>query len=292
MSRQGGRGGLPPGYQGVSSVVGPFTGFGGTGVTGSGTLAGTGDARGPADSRATSESYPPLKDFHSFHYLRHTFRVLEHLASLNLDLRGKRVLELSAGIGDVTTHFLDRGCTVHATDLRQENLAVMRDRFEGEIRDGTLSLFRCDLEKPLASDLPRETYDVVFCFGVLYHLATPAEALDFLAPYCAGVFLLETCVSLGTHEAINLVAEESKYPSQAASGTGCRPTRPWVFNQLKRHFPHVAMPLTQPNWANFITDWTVPESATALTRAIFVASREPIDNPLLVGEVPMRQRAH
>ena len=50
--------------------------------------------------------------FHSWHYLRHNARRLEHLASLQIPIRGKSVLEIGAGIGDHSSYYLDRGCTV------------------------------------------------------------------------------------------------------------------------------------------------------------------------------------
>lgn len=233
----------------------------------------------------------PRSDFHSWWYLRHTFRVMEHLASLNLPLNNKRILEISAGIGDLTTFFMDRGCTIDATDSRPENLAMLKWRFEKEMEK--LRFFFLDLEHPATSNLPRtERYDIVFNFGVLYHLANPKESLEYLAPFAKEMFLLETCVSMGSEEAINLVKEEKAHFSQAMHGTGCRPTRPWIYNQMKRHFPHVYMPKTQPNWKNFITDWEAKESGTPLTRSIFIGSHKPLDNPLLVEGIPMQQTKH
>ena len=51
-----------------------------------------------------------------------------HLASLGLDLRGKRVLEVGAGIGLHTPFFLERGCEVTVTDGRPENVAEIARR--------------------------------------------------------------------------------------------------------------------------------------------------------------------
>src|SRR5580704_12589348 len=45
-------------------------------------------------------------------YQRHNQRRQEHLASLQLDLVSKSVLEVGAGVGDHTFYFLDRDCTV------------------------------------------------------------------------------------------------------------------------------------------------------------------------------------
>src|SRR5207344_1132901 len=47
----------------------------------------------------------------------------QHLASLGLDLAGKNVLEVGAGIGLHTPFFLERGCDVTVTDGRSASLA-------------------------------------------------------------------------------------------------------------------------------------------------------------------------
>ena len=47
-------------------------------------------------------------EFHTDHYLRHNQRLLEHLATLGLPIAGRTVLEVGAGIGDLTSFFLDR----------------------------------------------------------------------------------------------------------------------------------------------------------------------------------------
>ena len=46
--------------------------------------------------------------------LRMNARRLEHLAGLGLPIAGRDVLEVGAGIGDLTSAFLDRGCQVTA----------------------------------------------------------------------------------------------------------------------------------------------------------------------------------
>ncbi len=233
----------------------------------------------------------PTEVFHSNHYLRHTARRLEHLASLGLDLVGKRVFEPGAGIGDHTQFYLDRGCSVHASEPREENLEVMRERFAGDQR---VTLEAIDLEHPPA-DSPGG-YDIVHCYGLLYHLSDPTEAIRYLSGAAGRMMLVELCVSYGEDEQLNTVKETQAHASQAVSGYGCRPTRPWVEAQLRKHFPHVYYPLTQPAHPEFPLDWdAAPPSASddnkkALTRAVFIASREPIDHPLLSAERPRRQR--
>ena len=93
-------------------------------------------------------------------------------------------------------------------------------------------------------------------------------------------------MSFGDDEAINIVSERSASPTQSILGTGCRPTRPWVFKQLKHHFKHVYVPRTQPNHEEFPIDWTRPSDHEAkLSLAVFIGSQSELDNDLLSTEL-------
>ena len=65
----------------------------------------------------------------NFQYLRLNARRLEHLASLGLPIAGGEVLEVGAGIGDLTSFFLDRGCSVTAIQPRPENRACFASQY-------------------------------------------------------------------------------------------------------------------------------------------------------------------
>jgi hypothetical protein len=227
----------------------------------------------------------PREEFHGFHYLRHNQRRLEHLATLGLPLAGRSVLEVGAGIGDHTEFFLDRGCSVLTTDGRPENVEVLRERFPW------IAVEFLDLDHPD----PSFTYgaEVVYCYGTLYHLARPADALAFLAERCGNLLLLETAVSFGDELSVNIVAEQAFHPSQAVSGQGCRPTRQWVLERLRLYFPHVYLPKTQPWHPEFPLDWTAaPPPAGELSRAVFIASREALAHAGLTETLPERQIRH
>ena len=220
--------------------------------------------------------------FHEWSHLEITARRLEHIATLALPLRDKSVLEVGAGVGDLSTFFLDRGCRVTITEARESNLEYMRRRFPKS------DVAFLDLDAP--TDVAGGPFDVVSCFGLLYHLGRPAEALASLARQCRDLLVLETCVSFGAESAVNLVDENIKSPTQAFTGHGCRPTRPWIMETLRRDFAHVYVPRTQPNHAQFPIDWTRPEDHTApLSRAVFIASRTPLDNAQLAAELSDRQ---
>jgi SAM-dependent methyltransferase len=226
-----------------------------------------------------------LDAFHSNHYLRHNARRLEHLASLRISVAGMSVLEVGAGIGDHSNYYIDRGCKMTIAEARAENLQYIRERYP-----------RCDIqfldmERP--SHVKGAPFDIVHCYGLLYHLSDPKQALLFLGKNTRKIMFLETVVSFGENEGINLVWEPQTDPTQAYSGTGCRPTRVWLFKELQELFEYVYIPTTQPNHEEFPLDWTAPEKHTAnIQRAIFIASRGRLENEKLTPNLIPKQVRH
>ncbi len=225
----------------------------------------------------------PLRVFNSLYGVRLNARRQEHLASLGLPIAGKTVLEVGAGPGEHTHFFLDRGCKMLVTEIRAENLELLKQRYP------EVALQPLDLENPQLEG--NETFDVVYCYGLLYHLGKPDVAIEFMAGRCRGILLLETCVSPGDDSQINLIREDPEEPSQAFHGKGCRPTRPWIFAELKKHFPHVYLTRTQPCHEQFPIDWTIPPR-TELVRSVFVASRTPLANERLSDKILATQVRH
>jgi 2-polyprenyl-3-methyl-5-hydroxy-6-metoxy-1,4-benzoquinol methylase len=215
-----------------------------------------------------------IADFHAPQYLRHNARRLEHLASLRIPVAGMTVLEVGAGIGDHSHYFVDRGCKVTITEARPENLKYLVKAYPNQ------RVQFLDMESP--TPIEGKPFEVVHCYGLLYHLANPEQALLFLSEHCSGMLFLETCVSFGEVKEVNPVMELQHVPTQAVSGRGCRPTRSWLFDRLHEIFEYVYVPLSQPNHEKFPLDWTSPEKhKAALSRAVFIASREHIDNAAL-----------
>ena len=124
----------------------------------------------------------PLSSFATDHYQRHNSRRLEHLATLSLDLAGRKVLEVGAGIGDHTSFFLDRGCRVTALEGRLENVEILKSRFP------SVETSWLDLDDDEIRHLGR--FEIVYAYGVLYHLAEPRRAIARMSAWCSDLLLL------------------------------------------------------------------------------------------------------
>lgn len=212
-----------------------------------------------------------LRTFASAETRDYTAQSQSHLATLEpaIALAGRSVIEVGAGIAQHTPWLLDRGCAVLTTDGRASNVAFMqrwmdagcaRPRAtERESSRGSFASGILDLESPP----PRfHVAEVIYAYGVLYHLADPASALKWMARHASELVLLSTCVALdpGHDETLhaldekNLVGEEASVANQALSH-GTRPTLAWLLRKLKLNFEYVYMPVTPPRHREYVQDW-------------------------------------
>lgn len=92
------------------------------------------------------------------------------------DLRGLRVLEVGCGGGRFSDIVLDAGAELFAVDL---SVAVDKNR---ELHSGHP---RLHLAQASIYELPfaEESFDLVFCFGVLQHTPDPRASFEALVPF-------------------------------------------------------------------------------------------------------------
>lgn len=217
--------------------------------------------------------------FFSTSYQRQNIARLQHLNSLGLPVGGKSVLEVGAGVGDHTLYYLQRDARVVPVEGRPYFCSFIKQRLG-------IQAHSVDLDRKPEQLLDLGHFEIMHCYGLLYHLSKPARFLEIASQVCDTIFL-ETCVSCKEDGTLDLVAEPSRNPTQAIGGTGSRPSRQWVFSKLKEHFPHVYCPRTQPRDVQFPLKWSVgmkPDSF--LSRAVFIASKIELHNPNLVPELP------
>jgi precorrin-6B methylase 2 len=234
----------------------------------------------------------PRAIFHHPRYLQSVFRRLEQLAVLSLPIEFRTVLEIGAGIGDMTSFFLDRGCTVTSVEPREENIEIFRARYSqyplyeaGRLR--TVQSTIADLAKHEV-----EPHDVVCCQQVLNFVPDPESAIAVVASCAKELLLLETGCDSGEgrdDDEIRVREYDPSDPSGSITGNAYLPTRRWIFNRLKRHFPYVYVALLQAQFSTFSLYWGRADVAGGHSRLLFVASRSPLDNALLADFVPTVQ---
>jgi len=194
---------------------------------------------------------------------------LDHLASLNLSLEYKKVLEVGAGIGLLTPFFLERRCTVLSVDARSDNTEELRKR----IPYANAQVVNLDTAYELTS---LGLFDMVFAYGIIYHLQFPKQALKLLATICMEMIIVESLVTVSDEDALNSVEEDSKIYTQSYRGYGCRPTSQWFMHKLNKYFGHAYITTTVPNHKDF-----KHSEIGGTKRAVFVGSKVPIINKFL-----------
>lgn len=240
-----------------------------------------GDAYCPHKTTVIIMFTSPYDVFHRADYLDINLKRFDHLDYMNIAFQDKTILEVGAGIGDHTDHLLRyKPKSIHVTDVREENILILKEKYVGNKH---ITVSRLDMDKPMNPDT---SYDICYCYGLLYHLSNPGDALLNLASYTKDILLMETCVDYFNKNSANFIEEERSDYSQSYHGKGSRPGRSWIYDSLKKYFPYVYVPLVQPDHAQFPTNWTMKEAPHRLTRSIFIASRRKIENHLLFEGIP------
>jgi SAM-dependent methyltransferase len=205
-----------------------------------------------------------------------------HLGSLDLPLEGRTVLEVGAGVGHLTAFLVDRGCLVVATEARSESVAELHRRLPA------VDAKQVDVEESL-QHLGR--FDIVFCYGLLYHLESPLRALRNMAAVCDDLLLIETVVCDARLPVLRL-EDETKSVNQALRGLAHRPSPPYLATALNRvGFDHVYAATDPPDHPDYRFSWLDNMDTTrdgSLLRGVFVASRRPLEQQgvtSLLGEM-------
>jgi len=202
---------------------------------------------------------------------------MDHLDKLGLPLKGRKVLDVGAGVGHLAQYFVKLGCDVTCTDGRQANIDRMRDLYPG------LKSTVCDVQTETLTTLGM--FDVVFCYGLLYHLESPVPALRNMASVCRQMLLLETQVCDHVLPILRMGQEDTS-ADQALTGLGGRPSPSYVVMIFRSvGFEFIYAPKIPPAHPDFQFRWN-GMGATGKKqhpiRCIFIASREKLPDDHLV----------
>jgi 2-polyprenyl-3-methyl-5-hydroxy-6-metoxy-1,4-benzoquinol methylase len=202
---------------------------------------------------------------------------LDWLASAQLPINGGRALDVGTGVGHFVSFYQQRGCAVVAVDGREENIAEVRRRHPG------VDTHVADVQALDPNVLG--SFDVINCVGLLYHLDSPIGALRHLHAMCRGFLILETMVC-DSARPLAVLEDETKTFSQALAGLGSRPSPSFITLALNRiGFRYIYAALYPPSHEEFEFEWLDNLDTTRdghPLRAVFVASHQPIESPMLL----------
>ncbi len=197
---------------------------------------------------------------------------LSHLATLDLPVEGRSVLDVGCGIGRLSEFFTARGCDVLCVDGREQNIEELR-RLYPDRRAAVV-----DVETDGLGE--HGSFDVVFCYGLLYHLADPFAFLRRAAAICGELLILETCVCDAEEPIVSLVSDPDD-PTMALHALASRPSPAYVAAALRSSgFEHVYTAATRPDHPDFswrrLNDLSYIRDGRAL-REVFAAARTPLE---------------
>lgn len=176
----------------------------------------------------------------------------------------KTALDAGAGVGFFSQTLADCGLSVRGFDGRTENVVEARKRFPH------IPFEQANLEEH--SVLRLGEFDLVLCFGLLYHLENPLLAVRHLRSLTEKCLLLESmCVP--DNKPSMLLREEPSECDQGLTDVACYPSEDSLIKMLYRagfNFVYRLAPL--PKHDDF---WETFEHRRK--RTVLVASSIPID---------------
>jgi 2-polyprenyl-3-methyl-5-hydroxy-6-metoxy-1,4-benzoquinol methylase len=166
---------------------------------------------------------------------------IEFMKILKLPLNNKKVLEVGCGpYGEYTQFLMDNNAIVTSCDIRDEHLQSLCNRFNGH------NVFKCDMNTQCIKDY----YDCIFALGILYHLDKPDVAIKHMSEHCSEYLFISTATSQNENGII-FVNESTTDTAQAYNGRGCRPSKKWIINELKKYYKYVYSLLHNPDIDEF-----------------------------------------
>ena len=216
--------------------------------------------------------------FDKEHYLDIDKARMQHLDLLGIDCRGTTLLDVGCGIGRFSDYWTAKECKVLGIDGREANIKVMRERYPHI--DASVANVESETFLQLGP------FDVVFCYGLLYHTENPTLVLRNLSAMAQEILMLETASTASREPVVKFVLEHPG-EDQAMRSVACRPSEAYLVMILSQcGFQHIYMPTVWPKHPEFSRREyasAIDGASYHLTRTIIIASNQPIENTFLAS---------
>jgi SAM-dependent methyltransferase len=196
--------------------------------------------------------------------------VTELLSQVKAPLGLQTAVDVGCGLGYFSGLLQSLGFQVTGVDGRSDNVEEASRRHLG------VTFKQYNAEDPLLRTLGQ--FDLVFCFGLLYHLENPFLAIRHLHAMTEQLLFVEGVIFPGDDPTMALVDEE-RHEDQGLNHVAFYPTEACLIKMLYRSgYSHVYGFLHQPNHPEY---HAYPGSRRV--RTMLAASRSPIASELLVA---------
>ena len=183
-------------------------------------------------------------------------------------LDGRSIVDLGCLEGGFTLAFAERGAEL-ALGIEAREISVRRCELARDLLGLSSAEFvQADIKDELTT---RESFDVVFAAGILYHVADPAQFLVTMRDACSGVALIDTHVARDD-EATHGCSEVVTRPSGDRSYRG-------------RMFPEYASDMSDSKkdellwaaWSDADSFWPLEDELVAMIHDAGFSSAEKVD---------------
>jgi 2-polyprenyl-3-methyl-5-hydroxy-6-metoxy-1,4-benzoquinol methylase len=180
----------------------------------------------------------------------------------------KTALDVGCGFGFFTRFLGDLGLQVTACDVRQENVN------ETKRRNPDVQCKIGNVEELSAAEIG--SYDLVFCFGLLYHLENPFRAMRNLEALTRKVLVMESVIAPFRSQS-TVLFEEIQRENQGVNYIADIPSESWFIKSLYRvGYPSVYKTSVLPDYEDFHAGLL-----RRRRRTILLAAKNEIQSPIL-----------
>lgn len=226
-------------------------------------------------------SVPPVFDQHHYDLLNRARGevVSQCLAELTTKLNLQTAIDVGCGFGHFSQFLKSSGLAVTAVDGRQQNVD------EAQRRNPDIRFFRFDAEDPSIRSLGK--FDLVLCFGLLYHLENPMLTIRHLYELTGKLLLVEGVIHPG-NEAMMALIEETTHEDQGLNHIAFYPTESCLLKMFYRAgFSHAYTFSTRPNHPEYGAFHRKPR-----VRTMLAASHTLLHSKLLLRTPEPKSPAH
>ncbi len=172
-------------------------------------------------------SAPRIFDQHHYELLnRARGEVVSHLlADFTRKLNLQTAIDVGCGFGHFSGLLKSLGLEVTAVDGRKENVE------EARRRNPHIRIHQYNAEDPALTAVGR--FDVVLCFGLLYHLENPFLAIRNLGRMTGRILLIESVIFPGEEPIMGLI-DEHRHEDQGLNHIAFYPTEACLIKMLYR----------------------------------------------------------